>query len=348
MWEGAKRGLKRKSFSPFNKISVKFSDDAGSSEGAVDLGGPTREFVTLVIEWLVSSQLFCGPSEGKFLSCSASCAANLDYLYAGKVIALSLVHGGPGINCLSPVLYNALVKGIENTNVSVEDVYDPELKLALNKLSDAHSSKEGNEVMSKYKLDNVLELAGTLRPLKSVGDIKAVVEQTARWYALGRAYVALEQFKQGLSLLGVLRAVESNPDVFNKVFCYNPINLSMETFTQIISVHFSEEGSNNRLSENLVISYWNDYLQDTEEAETEMSLSGLLFFCTGCKEMPPLGCHVTVDFLHEPENNGELSKFPKANTCGCVLALPVTHKSYQSFKDAMTFAVANSKGFGYA
>lgn len=39
IWEGAKRELARKSFSPFNKISVKFSDDAGISEGAVDLGG---------------------------------------------------------------------------------------------------------------------------------------------------------------------------------------------------------------------------------------------------------------------------------------------------------------------
>ena len=61
MWEGAKRGLARKSFSPSNNISVKFSDDQGSAEGAVDLGGPTREFLTLVIEWLASSQLFCGP-----------------------------------------------------------------------------------------------------------------------------------------------------------------------------------------------------------------------------------------------------------------------------------------------
>ena len=93
VWEGTKRGLTRKSFSPGNKISVLFSDDSGRSEGAVDLGGPT----TVVIDWLANSQLFCGPREGKFLSCNAACLDNSEYLYAGKITALSLVHGGPGL-----------------------------------------------------------------------------------------------------------------------------------------------------------------------------------------------------------------------------------------------------------
>jgi len=54
------KGLKTKPFSPDNKVSVKFTDDSGTSEGAVDLGGPKREFFTLVLEWIVNSQLFCG------------------------------------------------------------------------------------------------------------------------------------------------------------------------------------------------------------------------------------------------------------------------------------------------
>ena len=44
LWEGAVRGLNRKSFSPCNKVSVKFCDDVGTTEGAVDAGGPKREF----------------------------------------------------------------------------------------------------------------------------------------------------------------------------------------------------------------------------------------------------------------------------------------------------------------
>ena len=60
VWEGTTRALTRKSFSPQNKISVKFCDDVGNSEGAVDLGGPKREFFTLVLDWLMNSHLFCG------------------------------------------------------------------------------------------------------------------------------------------------------------------------------------------------------------------------------------------------------------------------------------------------
>ena len=43
VWEGTKRALNRKSFSPENKLSVKFTDDIGQSKGAVDMGGPARE-----------------------------------------------------------------------------------------------------------------------------------------------------------------------------------------------------------------------------------------------------------------------------------------------------------------
>ena len=54
LWEGALRGLERKSFSPDNKVSVKFTDDSGTSEGAIDLGGPKREFFTLT-DWMSSA-----------------------------------------------------------------------------------------------------------------------------------------------------------------------------------------------------------------------------------------------------------------------------------------------------
>ena len=70
-----------------------------------------------------------------------------------------------------------------------------------------------------------------------------------------------------------------------------------------------------------------------------------MFFSTGCKGVSPLGLEMTVGFLHEPESNGLLSKYPKANTCSCKLSLPTVHTAYDDFKDAMTFALLNTKGF---
>ena len=40
----------RKKFVPKAVISVKCADDDGSSEGAVDAGGPRREFLRLLIK----------------------------------------------------------------------------------------------------------------------------------------------------------------------------------------------------------------------------------------------------------------------------------------------------------
>ena len=39
IFDSAKRALNRKKFNPCHKISFKFTDDVGSSEGSVDLGG---------------------------------------------------------------------------------------------------------------------------------------------------------------------------------------------------------------------------------------------------------------------------------------------------------------------
>jgi hypothetical protein len=54
---------------------------------------------------------------------------------------------------------------------------------------------------------------------------------------------------------------------------------------------------------------------------------------------------MSLAFLHKPEGNGLLSKFPKANTCSCKLSLPTVHTTYDEFKDAITFALLNTKGF---
>ena len=101
LWEGAVRGLKRKSFSPANKISVKYTDDFGIAEGAFDSGGPMREFFTLIIDWMASPQLFCGSERQKYLSVNANYLSNDYYFYVGQLIAISTVHGGPGLRCFS-------------------------------------------------------------------------------------------------------------------------------------------------------------------------------------------------------------------------------------------------------
>jgi hypothetical protein len=60
--------INRPTFQPNLPISVKFADDDGNSEGAVDTGGPTREFFRLSVnKMLLKASMFQGPDGNKVL-----------------------------------------------------------------------------------------------------------------------------------------------------------------------------------------------------------------------------------------------------------------------------------------
>lgn len=72
VWDGATRAMGRSNFSPEKKIDVKFTDDYGMSEGAVDNGGPTREFFRLCLHEIKDNiGIFEGPPNAKVLACSS-------------------------------------------------------------------------------------------------------------------------------------------------------------------------------------------------------------------------------------------------------------------------------------
>ena len=66
----------RKRFSPRNQISVKFADSEGKSEGAVDVGGPKREFFRMLVKAATEeSGIFIGSDGCKslFLNSNGTC-----------------------------------------------------------------------------------------------------------------------------------------------------------------------------------------------------------------------------------------------------------------------------------
>lgn len=72
VWEGALRGFRRGSYNPTSMMCVKFSDDMGRREEGVDLGGPRREFLRLLIETIASSPMFEGKENSKTLALNSS------------------------------------------------------------------------------------------------------------------------------------------------------------------------------------------------------------------------------------------------------------------------------------
>ena len=59
--------MSRSRFDPTRPLSVKFADELGSSEGAVDLGGPTTAFFRLAIAEAFSSNAFVGTASSKVI-----------------------------------------------------------------------------------------------------------------------------------------------------------------------------------------------------------------------------------------------------------------------------------------
>ena len=59
--------MARAKFEPSRPLSVKFADELGSSEGAVDLGRPTREFLHLAVREAFQTNAFSGAPTNKVI-----------------------------------------------------------------------------------------------------------------------------------------------------------------------------------------------------------------------------------------------------------------------------------------
>lgn len=91
VWDGASRAMGRSNFSPEKKIDVKFTDDYGISEGAVDNGGPTREFFRLCLcEVKDKLGIFEGPPNAKVLTCNSK--GTYDLINCCHLIYFTSIH----------------------------------------------------------------------------------------------------------------------------------------------------------------------------------------------------------------------------------------------------------------
>lgn len=131
------RALRRKNFSPLNRISVMFTDIDNNSEGAVDLGGPTKEMFRLLLKYLQNSTLFEGSEHCKNITLLNEHLESEHYYEAGRIIALSLLHGGPSPQFLSETLFDYLVSGVSNTKPRLDEIMNTEIRTELEAIRDA-------------------------------------------------------------------------------------------------------------------------------------------------------------------------------------------------------------------
>ncbi|XP_039866137.1 G2/M phase-specific E3 ubiquitin-protein ligase-like isoform X1 [Simochromis diagramma] len=340
VWDGAARGFRRVSYNPTDDILVKFSDDAGQREDGMDNGGPKREFLTLLMKCLRSRRIFDGPEDSKFLTFDSAAAREDEYFLAGRMIATSLVHGGPGPAFLSKTLYQHLIGTTKSdvVEVTIEDVTDEATKAFLLEISNAATLKELHGCIEMHC--SLLQTAGCYGFPDSLDGKGNIIKDYLRWYIIYRNHFSIQRFKDGLATLGVIHALQQHPLLFQPFMCSRPEPLTSDFLEDMFAVVLSEPGSSRRQEETRVLGFWRDYLIDAEDTKTAVSLQDILMFATGLNSIPPAGMEPRPRLLF-----GDASRFPIGKTCANTIVIPMA-QSYKQFQDDMDFGILNSPGFG--
>ncbi|XP_060031224.1 G2/M phase-specific E3 ubiquitin-protein ligase isoform X4 [Erinaceus europaeus] len=124
IWNSALEGFRNQKFNPVYTIEVTYINE--NDHFGRDYPGSKQEFLSLLMLHLENSPLFEG-SLSKNLSLNSQALKENLYFEAGKMVAISLVHGGPSLGFFSKTLFNCLAYGPENTQPILEDVLDFEV-----------------------------------------------------------------------------------------------------------------------------------------------------------------------------------------------------------------------------
>ncbi|KAF5278245.1 hypothetical protein FQR65_LT15734 [Abscondita terminalis] len=310
------RAMRRKTFNEYNRISVKFGDVEGNSEGAVDIGGPTREMFRIVVNYIKNSKLFFG-SYKKYISLSNDALKNKEYFEAGRLIGLSLIHGGTGPHFFSEKLYSILVFGFSGTQLTIEEI-EPDIKGKILKLLEFEDLPSLQEYVNE---EPIFSIAGCYR-IPNIEEKQKLYINMVEFYAYHRVRSALDQLRDGLEIGRIYNLMKLHPEAFKDVMCCDAIPLTANIIEKLFKPEFSEVGNN----------------------DDQTTLKDILVFSTGADTIPPLGFEQdpTLCFLYDD------SLFPTANTCGLQLRLPTCHKTYDDFVYYMRFGIGNCNDFAFA
>ncbi|XP_036855388.1 G2/M phase-specific E3 ubiquitin-protein ligase isoform X5 [Manis javanica] len=322
IWNSALDGFRNQNFNPSYTIEVVYVNE--NDNFGQEHPGSKQEFLSLLMQHLENSPLFEG-SLSKNLSLNSQALKENIYYEAGKMLAISLVHGGPAPGFFSKTLFNCLVYGPENTQPIIDDVSDFDVAQIIIRINTATNMTDLNSVINECS--NYLELIGCLRLVTSLSDKYMLAKDILVYHVIKRVQAPFESFKQGLKTLGVLEKIQTYPEAFCSIFCHKPENLSAKILSDLFTVH--------TLPDVQALGFWNSYLQAVEDGKSATTVEDILIFATGCNSIPPAGFKPTpsIECLH--------MDFPLRNKCNNCLTLPIT-STYKEFQENMDFAIRNT------
>ena len=85
--------------------------------------------------------------------------------------------------------------------------------------------------------------------------------------------INVSRFRNGLSTLDVIHALEQHPNLFRPCMCSSLEKLTSESLKGIFKIQLSEVGSTRRQEETRILGHWRDYLLETEGSDMDIRLS---------------------------------------------------------------------------
>ena len=98
--------------------------------------GPCREFFRLLLqEIMTNNSLFEGSSDSRVPAHNMVALEQHKFKFIGQMIAVSIVHGGPGPQCLSHAVVDYITYGMSSTHAGVSDIPNFEVREKLKLVS---------------------------------------------------------------------------------------------------------------------------------------------------------------------------------------------------------------------
>ncbi|XP_044128434.1 G2/M phase-specific E3 ubiquitin-protein ligase isoform X2 [Bufo gargarizans] len=317
-------------FSPYHTLQIKFTNSKGR---VADISLPN--YFKLLLDAIQNSNLFEG-SERKNLSLNVNALEDDLYYEAGRMVAISLVHGGPAPSFFSPTLFYCLIYDSHLVQPMVEDVTDPNVLQAVLKIQSCQRINELKAVTAHYF--DYLQNTGTLRLVQTVSDKSILVKNILAYHVIRRVQGPLERFKEGLKTLGVLENIQTYPTAFWSVLCMTPEKLTAKMLSDLFTITYHR--SFRQIQQCNAINLWEQYLEDTEDGATAVSLENILNFTTGVDLIPPAGFEPRPTILF---HYGHI--FPTASRNTNSMELP-GNCSYEEFRNCMDKAIRTTLNKG--
>ncbi|XP_077863614.1 G2/M phase-specific E3 ubiquitin-protein ligase-like, partial [Saccoglossus kowalevskii] len=331
-WKTAVRAINRPDFLPNKLIKVSFI-----GESAVDDGGPRREFCSL----LINSVKTCGVLEGKENNLSFShdlrFLAERRYFTAGKMVAISLCHGGPGLHCLSQATFQYMARGCVEQPIAIDEIPDYDIQLIAKQIQSSETNEELRIAVSRIGEESVANITGFTDPMSTITlDMKApILVNLTTHHCVYKSIPEINQFLDGMNVLHIADLVKAEPGKFTVALkIFNIGDEGAQTCLVIDGVYhwiYCMDGDEN---EKLRII-------DNQPIEVVITLGDIFAFFTGTHSIPPLGFteSPSIEFITN-------STVPSSNTCANILRLPRNFSCIEDFSERFTFALSNCRDFG--